>query len=155
MDVTKLEAIQATKRANNRLKPVSDAAVRIISGRGIRTLEKEQKLMLARLDRELTEDDTRGRALRDAVDALWQELSRPVPKRKKVLAKAVYTAVRRVQRDRWRRIEARHGKIRHYFDGFGQIKDRFKSGKKQVRPIWPWLVVALIAGLLVWWLVRS
>ncbi len=31
--MTKLEAIQANKRANNRLKLVSDAALRIVSGR--------------------------------------------------------------------------------------------------------------------------
>ena len=56
--MTKLEAIRTVKRANNRLKPVGDICYDFAYQRGKRLPEKEQQLMLARLERELSPDDT-------------------------------------------------------------------------------------------------
>ena len=72
--MTKSEAVRTVKLANTRLKPVADICVRIACQRDNRSPQKLQKLVLARLDRELTQEDTEGPALRKAVDAFWQEL---------------------------------------------------------------------------------
>ena len=66
--MTKLEAIRTVKRANNRLKPVGDICYDFAYQRGKRLPEKEQQLMLARLERELSPDDTAGPALNNAVE---------------------------------------------------------------------------------------
>ncbi|PKO90402.1 MAG: hypothetical protein CVU16_10335 [Betaproteobacteria bacterium HGW-Betaproteobacteria-10] len=58
--MTKSEAVRAVKNANNRLKPVGDTCYRIAQQRNIRLPQKEQKLMLARLNRELKPEDAAG-----------------------------------------------------------------------------------------------
>ena len=72
--MTKTEAIRAVKNANTRLKPIGAACYRIAQQRDIRPPQQERKLMLARLDRELSSEDTAGPALREAVDTFWREL---------------------------------------------------------------------------------
>ena len=73
----------------------------------------------------------------------------------------VYERVRQVQSDRWRQVEAKHGKISHYFDPFGQIKPRYRRDAqlvvKEPEPglvsLLPLLVLLLVAVMVVvWWL---
>ena len=161
MRVTKSEAVRAVKNANNRLKPVRDTCYRIAQQRDIRLPQKEQKLMLARLERELTPEDSAGPALRDAVDIFWRELFAGADSQRQMdLANNVYSAVRQVQSDRWSRLESQYGKVSHYFDRFGQIKKRYRQPKEEeVIELPPFkgcavtLVVLLaLVVLLVWWL---
>jgi hypothetical protein len=159
--MTKSEAVSTVKRANNRLKPVGDACFRIAQQRDIRLPQKEQKLMLARLDRELTPEDIAGPALRDAVDLFWRELFAGADAARQMeLANAVYLAVRQVQSERWLRLESQYGKVSHYFDRFGQIKKRYRQPKEEEIELPPLkgcaITLIVLLGLivsLVWWLV--
>ena len=159
--MTKSEAVSTVKRANTRLKPVGDACYRIAQQRDIRLPQKEQKLMLARLERELTPEDSAGPALSDAVDIFWRELFAGADSQRQMdLANNVYSAVRQVQSDRWSRLESQYGKVSHYFDRFGQIKKRYRQPKEEEEIELPPFkgcaitVVGLLAlvVLLVWWL---
>jgi hypothetical protein len=58
----KTVTILATKRANRRLSPVEDVCLAIALQQHPRSLDKERKLMLARLDREITPEDEAGPA---------------------------------------------------------------------------------------------
>lgn len=156
---TKSEAIRAVKNANTRLKPVGDACYRIAQQRDIRLPQQEQKLMLARLDRELTPEDTAGPALREAVVTFWRELFAGAnTERQMELAHQVYQAVRQVQSDRWVRLESQYGKVSHYFDRFGQIKKRYRQPRQEeIEPPLKDCAVVLVGvvamvGLLVGWL---
>ena len=130
-----------TKRANARLKPVGDVCLEIAAKRYKRSLDKARTLMLARPDREIKPEDQLVPELRQAVEAFWQgvDSKQPLPP----LADAVYRAVRRVQRQRWVRVRAEHGEIRHYFDAFGQVKPRYRKkidARPRVRlPLWVWI----------------
>ena len=79
----------------------------------------------------MTPDD--GTALRDAVEAFWQRGDEDS-------AIEVYGQVRQVQSERWLQVEAKHGKVSHYFDDFGQIKPRYEvavptfSRSKKISP---------------------
>lgn len=162
--MSKTEIVLQTKRANTRLKPVGDVCLAIAQRRRHRPLPRERALMLARLERELKEDDAAGPNLRDAVAAFWQATDDEVaPDRMLKYAEAVYRAVRRVQSERWLRIEEKYGKVSHYFDGFGQVKAhyRVRQAKRQAqaeqRKRRPWRIgsiVLAVAGLtaVVWWL---
>ena len=117
--------------------------------------------MLARLERELTPEDSAGPALRDAVDIFWRELFAGADSQRQMdLANNVYSAVRQVQSDRWSRLESQYGKVSHYFDRFGQIKKRYRQPKEEEVIELPPLkgcavtLVGLLAlvVLLVWWL---
>ena len=142
----KTVTILATKRANRRLSPVADVCLAIANKHHHRSLDKERKLMLARLDREITPEDQAGPALRQAVEAFWQGVDGNQPLAP--LAKTASFAVGRVQWDRWRRIEAKYGRIHHYFDRFGQIKPRYRM-KRGVEPVKKPRWWVLIAGVVV------
>ena len=161
--MSKTEIVLQTKRANTRLKPVGDVCLAIAQRRRHRPLPRERALMLARLERELKEDDAAGPNLRDAVAAFWQATDDEVaPDRMLKYAEAVYRAVRRVQSDRWLRIEEKYGKVSHYFDGFGQVKPHYRArqarrqAQAEQRKRRPWrigvglLVITGIAAL-AWW----
>jgi hypothetical protein len=92
--------------------------------------------------------------LRDAVEVFWIRGDEQA-------AMEVYARVRQVQSDRWRQVEARHGKISHYFDPFGQIKPQYRRDAlpvvKEPEPsmvsLLPLLVLLLVAVMVVvWWL---
>ena len=162
--MSKTEIVLQTKRANTRLKPVGDVCLAIAQRRRHRPLPRERALMLARLERELKEDDAAGPNLRDAVAAFWQATEHGVtPEQMVKHANAVYRAVRRVQSDRWLRIEEKYGKVSHYFDGFGQVKPHYRArqarrqAQAELRKRRPWRIgsiVLAVAGLtaLAWWL---
>jgi len=146
---TKSFIVSQTKRANNRLKVVGETCLNLAQGRDTRQPERVQKQLAARLDRELTPSDLAGPALRDAVEAFWQS-------RGEDAAIAVYEQVRHVQSERWRQVEAKHGKVSHYFDAFGQIKPHYRQSaapKKKPPPNIGYLML-LVAFVLtiVWWL---
>jgi hypothetical protein len=67
----------------------------------------------------------------------------------------VYTQVRQVQSDRWLQVEAKHGKISHYFDAFGQIKPQYRRDVPPAKMTlntkgWLLLIVAVVATI--WWI---
>ncbi len=66
--MNKTEAVHHTKRANNRLKPVSDTCIKIFNNPGWQDAEKQLNLLQKRLDRELTPEDIDGEDLREAFD---------------------------------------------------------------------------------------
>ena len=102
--MNKTEAVHHTKRASNRLKPVSDTCIQIINYPGWLDTEKQLNLLQKRLDRELTPEDTDGEDLREAFAAFhYFCVEEGFPTEKQV--KNVYNAVRRVQSQRWRRLE--------------------------------------------------
>ena len=146
---TKAFIVSQTKRANNRLKVIGETCLNLAQGRDIRPPERVHKLLAARLDRELTPSDTAGPSLRAAVEAFWQSGDSDS-------AMAVYTQVRQVQSDRWLQVEAKHGKISHYFDAFGQIKPRYRRDvppAKKSSSSMGWLMLLVAAPMvLVWWL---
>ena len=145
---TKAFIVSQTKRANNRLKVIGETCLNLAQGRDTRPPERVHKLLAARLDRELTPDDTAGQALRDAVEAFWQRGDEDY-------AIEMYGQVRQVQRDRWRQVESKHGKISHYFDAFGQIKPRYRRDKAK-KPLantgWLVLIVAAAMVATIFWL---
>ncbi len=73
--MNKTEAVHHTKRANNRLKPVSDTCIRILNYPDWKDGKKHLMRCFARLDRELGPEDTDGSALREALNEL-----QPLPK---------------------------------------------------------------------------
>jgi len=64
---TKALVVSQTKRANNRLKVIGETCWNLAQRRDTRQPERVHKLINARLDRELTLEDSAGQALRDAV----------------------------------------------------------------------------------------
>jgi hypothetical protein len=160
--MTKTETVNQIKRANNRLKVVGETCLRIAQQRDSRPPDRVQKQLTARLDRELTKDDTAGPALREAVEVFWREFySGADSDRQFDLASEVYVQVRFVQQGRWRQVEAKHGKVRHYFDRFGQVKARYRrtveetddEGDAASPSGFRWLLLLVVlAGLAVWWL---
>lgn len=163
---TQSEAIRAVKNANTRLKPIGAAGYRIAQQRDIRPPQQERKLMLARLDRELSPEDTAGPALREAVNTFWRELLAGAhTERQMQLAHQVDQAVRQVQSDRWRRLESQHGNVSHCFDRYGQIKKRDRPPRQEeaIEPPLKGCAVVLVGlaglaavlGWLVGWRLRS
>ena len=155
--MSKLDTVALTKLANGRLKIVGDTCLAIAEGRSRRHPERERKLIAARLDRELTADDSGATTLRDAVETFWRELGNDADSdRQFELAQEVYIQVRQVQQDRWRRIEAKHGKISHFFDSFGQIKPQYRRPKpSESLPVIPWrrlwwIAAAMLLGYWYW-----
>jgi len=145
---TKAFIVSQTKRANNRLKVIGETCLNLAQGRNTRPHERVHKQINARLDRELTPADIAGPALRDAVDAFWQRGDQES-------AMAVYERVRQVQRERWQQVEAKHGKVSHYFDSFGQIKPRYRQDAppaKKSSTSMGWLILLVAALVLVWWI---
>ena len=145
---TKAFIVSQTKRANNRLKVIGETCFNLADGRDKRPPERVHKLLAARLDRELTPSDTAGPSLRAAVEAFWQSGDSDS-------AMAVYIQVRQVQSDRWLQVEAKHGKISHYFDAFGQIKPRYRRDVPPAKMTlntksWLLLIVAVVATI--WWI---
>ncbi|WP_045213389.1 hypothetical protein [Desulfonatronovibrio magnus] len=155
--MNKTEAVHHTKRANNRLKPVSDTCIRIINYPDWKEAKKHLMRCFARLDRELGPDDTEGPALRKALDDFYNTFVSDYENLTEDHALNVYKAVRIVQSQRWRRLEAKYGPVRHYFDGFGQIKPQYKKHKQDQNQVEPprgcLILVLLIIGFIVWWLV--
>jgi len=133
---TKAFIVSQTKRANNRLKVIGETCLNLAHGRDTRPPERVRKQINARLDRELTPEDIAGPALRAAVEVFWQRGDRDS-------ASAVYAQVRQVQSDRWRQVEAKRGKINHYFDPFGQIKPRYQREAPQAKTLYRWLLPAI------------
>jgi hypothetical protein len=110
---------------------VSETCLNVAHGRDTLAPERVQKRLSSRLDGELTAEDRAGAALRDAVGLFWSEFHSGANAERQIeLAGVVYGAVRQVQTERWHRLEATHGKVSHYFDAFGQIKERYR---RQVR----------------------
>ena len=147
---TKAFIVSQTKRANNRLKVIGETCLNLALGRDTRSPKRVHKQMNARLDRELTPSDIAGPALRAAVEAFWQCGDEDS-------AMAVRERVRQVQSDRWRQVEAKHGKVSHYFDAFGQIKPQYRrdapQAKKSLANVgWLMLVLLVAVMVLVWWL---
>lgn len=145
---TKSFIVSQTKRANNRLKVIGETCLNLAQGRDTRQPERVQKQLAARLDRELTPSDIAGPALRDTVESFWQSRSEDA-------AIAVYEQVRHVQSERWRQVEAKHGKVSHYFDAFGQIKPRYRRAAQEVaseHSRWPFVLMVALASLVAWWL---
>jgi len=145
---TKAFIVSQTKRANNRLKVIGETCLNLAQGRDTRPPERVHKQINARLDRELTPTDIAGPDLRAAVEAFWQRGDEDS-------AMAVSEKVRQVQSDRWQQVEAKHGKVSHYFDAFGQIKPQYRRdappAKKSLAAI-GWLLLLVAAMVLVWWL---
>jgi hypothetical protein len=142
---SKAQIVSQTKRANNRLKVIGETCLNLAQGRDTRPPERVHKQINARLDRELTPEDIAGPALRAAVEVFWQRGDEDS-------AIAVYEQVRQVQRDRWRQVEAKHGKVSHYFDAFGQIKPRCRRDALPVKKPAPsigWLMLLVAAMVLV------
>ena len=147
--------VSQTKRANNRLKAIGETCWSLAQRRDTRQPERVHKLINARLDRELTPDGIAGQVLRDAVEVFWIRGDEQA-------AMEVYARVRQVQSDRWRQVEAKHGKISHYFDPFGQIKPQYRRDAlpvvKEPEPglvsLLPLLVLLLLVAVMVlaWWL---
>ncbi|WP_045214126.1 hypothetical protein [Desulfonatronovibrio magnus] len=110
----------------------------------------------ARLDRELGPDDTEGPALRKALDDFYNTFDSDYENLSEDHAMNVYKAVRTVQYQRWRRIEAKYGPVRHYFDRFGNIKPQYKKNRQQEDQVEPprgcLILVILFIGFIVWWL---
>jgi hypothetical protein len=118
--MTKSEAVRITKNANSRLKPIGDVCLRLVQGRATRSPEREQALMVARLNRELTPEDKAGPALVKAVDDFCHANQAGVRGEKLYqLALAVQHLVRTVQSDRWIRFEATYGDVRQHFLAYG------------------------------------
>ena len=120
----------------------------LAQGRETRPPERVRKQINARLDRELTPSDTAGTDLRDAVEAFWQRGDEDS-------AIEVHGQVRQVQSDRWLQVEAKHGKISHYFDAFGQIKQQYRRDAppaKKSSSSMGCLMLLVAAMVLVWWL---
>ena len=131
--MTKSEAVRSVKLANNRLKPIGESCYGIALQRDNRPPQKLHRLTLARLDRELTPEDSAGPALRDAVDVFWREYFAGVGAERQIaLAENVYSAVRLVQSERWSRLESEYGNVSHYFDRFGQIKKQYRQPQGDV-----------------------
>lgn len=141
---------------------MGDTILDIASQRGTRALTKEQTLIQNRLDRELASDDQQGDVLRAAVDRFWAGLHAGADQEQQnELAGAVYNAVRNVQSARWRRIEAKYGKVSHYFDPYGQVKARYRhaggtkrdkgraAGSSGLRR--PFLALLLLAAAVLAW----
>ena len=120
-EVSKAFNVSQTKRANNKLKVVGEACLNLAQHRDTRPPGRIHKLINASLDRELKALDSAGPDLRVAVKVFWIRGDEQT-------AIEVYERVRQVQRDRWRQVEAKHGKNSHYFDPFGQIKPRYPGG---------------------------
>ena len=153
---TKAFIVSQIKRANNRLKVIGETCLNLAQGRDTRPPERVHKQINARLDRELTPDGIAGQVLRDAVEVFWIRGDEQA-------AMEVYARVRQVQSDRWRQVEAKHGKISHYFDPFGQIKPQYrrdalpvvKEPEPSMGSLLPLLVLVLLlvaVMVLVWWL---
>ena len=145
---TKAFIVSQTKRANNRLKVIGETCLNLAQGRDTRPPERVHKLLAARLDRELTPSDTAGPALRAAVEAFWQSSDSDS-------AMAVHTQVRQVQSDRWLQVEAKHGKISHYFDAFGQIKQQYRRDTppaKMTLNTKSWLLLIFAVVATIWWI---
>ena len=145
---TKAFIVSQTKRANNRLKVIGETCLNLAQGRDIRPPERVHKLLTARLDRELTPSNTAGPSLRAAVEAFWQSGDSDS-------AMAVYIQVRQVQSDRWLQVEAKHGKISHCFDAFGQIKQQYRRDVPPAKMTlntksWLLLIVSVVATI--WWI---
>ena len=75
------------------------------------------------------------------------------------LANDVHIAVRQVQSDRWVRLEAKYGKVSHYFDRYEQIKKRYRKPREEeieLPPLKGCAATALalfgVVALLIWWL---
>ena len=126
--MTKTEAILANKRASSRLKPVADTVLKLANGRASRPAAKEKQLLAARLDRELTDKDEQAKELRQAVDAFWRAYERDAG-REVLMARFADVArlTQAIKSARWKRIEAKYGPIKHYFDDFGQVKPRYRK----------------------------
>jgi hypothetical protein len=130
---TKAFIVSQTKRANNRLKVIGETCLNLVQGRDTRSPERVHKQTNVRLERELAPSDTAGPALRDAVETFWQRGDEDS-------AMAVREQVRQVQSDRWRQVEAKHGKISH--DLLQRLSRRvfkegeffFPGGKPMVHP---------------------
>lgn len=118
--MSKSEAIRVIKNANYRLKPVGETCFRIVQHRATRPPEREQELMLARLGRELSAEDTAGPALVEALNKFWQAYHAGVQGEKLYqLALSVQHLVRTIQSDRWIRFEATYGDVRQHFLAYG------------------------------------
>ena len=149
---TKAFIVSQIKRANNRLKVIGETCLNLAQGRDTRPPERVHKQINARLDRELTPDGIAGQVLRDAVEVFWIRGDEQA-------AMEVYARVRQVQSDRWRQVEAKHGKISHYFDPFGQIKPQYrrdalpvvKEPEPSIGSLLPLLLLVVVL-VLVWWL---
>lgn len=148
---TKAFIVSQTKRANNRLKVIGETCLNLAQGRDTRPQERDHKQINARLDRELTPLDSTDPALRAAVEVFWQRGDEDS-------AIAVYGQVRQVQSDRWQQVEAKHGKVSHYFDAFGQIKPQYRQDAPQANKSQPsmgflmLLVAVMMALVMVCWL---
>jgi len=132
--MTKTEAILANKRASSRLKPVADTVLKLANGQASRPIAKEKQLLAARLDRELTDKDEQAGELRHAVDAFWCAYDREEDKDTLMAcALEVTRFTQAIKSARWQRIEAKYGPIKHYFDGFGQVKPQYRKRTVQQR----------------------
>ena len=92
---------------------------------------RQFQLAFKRLDRELKPTDEHGKALWEALIAFQQayEAGKSLDKP----CQDVYVAVRWVQSQRWKRLERKYGPVGHYFDGFGQIKPKYRISASKKR----------------------
>jgi len=156
--MTKIKAINDTKRANNRLKPIVQMCEKVYKDPGWKRASRQFQLAFARLDRELTKADEQGSALHEALTVFQQvyenggSLGKPYEN--------VYDAVRRVQSQRWKRLAEKYGPIGHYFDNFGQIKPQYRISARKISQSQEeenpsssiMSLIAILAMLLFWWL---
>lgn len=103
-----------------------------------------------------TTEDSAGTALRDAVGLFWSEYQSGADTERQIeLAGVVYGAVRQVQTERWRRLEAKRGKVSNYFDAFGQIKQRYRrqirSDSKATTLSIGGIVLLTLVAVAAWW----
>ncbi len=97
------DALNDTKRANNRLKPIVEMCDQICRDPGWEKAPRQFQLAFKRLDRELKPTDEHGKALWEALIAFQQayEAGKSLDKP----CQDVYVAVRWVQSQRWKRLD--------------------------------------------------
>ena len=157
----KIEVVNDTKRANKRLKPIVEMCEKVCRESGWEKAPRQFQLAFKRLDRELTQADEQGKCLREALIIFQQAYEDGASLEKPY--HDVYTAVRQVQSQRWERVANKYGSVSHYFDGFGQIKPKYRRSahkkqpsqeqlyQEQPYPYGVFLIVILVV-LLFWWL---
>lgn len=162
--MTKTQLIVSTKNQHTRLKNNVDGLRDLVNAgyqqRHLKRLDKMQQRWEAQLTDELGKPLLK--ALIDFKRAYQADISEDVQAAYSNLIKALCT----YRTEHWQVIEAKHGKVSHYFDAFGQVKPHYKERARcadekakmaeaslQVKP-WHslsfWLGL-LVVGLLGWW----
>ena len=163
--MTKSQIILNTKNQHTRLKNNVDGLCDLVNAgyqqRHLKRLDKMQQRWEAQLTDEIGQPLLQ--ALTQFKRAYQADISEDVQAAYRNLIKALWT----YRTEHWQAIEAKHGKVSHYFDAFGQVKPHYKAKAKaadekakqgeanlQTKP-WHslsfWLGLLLV-GMIGWWL---